>query len=472
MSGNLKMTVNVSLCGSIPRSQMNFCSPGRLRKLSANVNSAPKNRSCAPHLHSSAPSLESAPSTTTMTSRGMGEGMCSTKLSLPRQVSNDSISSHPINAPSPPPIIEPPSWAVAARGEARLEPICESLHLQSPVDLTSQAVFRIGRSQNSDVQLLHCTSSRRHAILFHHPNGSCYVVDCGSAHGTYVNGVRVKTEMQSMNNDGTPSTRPSGIILPHRVKKGALIRFGGPGAPTFILKSFAVRLDSLIEKVEETRKLNNISKDVIRVNSSSVPMTVANRNTIQNTSSDDALLTLNTRLNAIGSAARSIPSRSTLLSITSARLHAQLQSQSQTSSISFLKKRSIVSFDDENDLEREPNCMKRMKMTSSVESHQPMCGSFDLGDNQEIAIVSPSRQKPTLHFDFSKIRHVVSPTPLEESEPLSSESNLSTNGPKSILTAPFNLVLPSRKKSRRVKFSETLPEVFYPPSITPDSSSD
>ena len=146
------------------------------------------------------------------------------------------------------PDIEPPPWAIEAKGEARLEvrtgiaagvvlplcmhvfvvpvthnmssisplscvlstlsslylphiitiptkhqPVCESLGIQQPIDLTRRACFRVGRSPNSDVRLLHATSSRRHALLFHHPNGSCYVVDCGSAHGTYVNGVRVKS---------------------------------------------------------------------------------------------------------------------------------------------------------------------------------------------------------------------------------------------------------------------------------------
>lgn len=64
-------------------------------------------------------------------------------------------------------------------------------------------------------------------MLFHHSNGSCYVVDCGSAHGTYVNGARI------------PSPSNGGLVIPHKVKRGALVRFGGPGAPCFLLKSFS-----------------------------------------------------------------------------------------------------------------------------------------------------------------------------------------------------------------------------------------
>lgn len=111
------------------------------------------------------------------------------------------------------------------------QPIGETALTHPPVDLTIRKFLRIGRSPSSTLPLLHSTSSRRHAILFHHPNGSCYVTDCHSAHGTYVDGVRVK-----------PHPHP-----PKRVRRGALIRFGGPGAPTFVLKSFSVRLEEMVK---------------------------------------------------------------------------------------------------------------------------------------------------------------------------------------------------------------------------------
>jgi FHA domain len=127
---------------------------------------------------------------------------------------------------------------------------------QTSIDLTAKSAFRIGRSPNCDVQLIHATSSRRHAMVFHHSNGSCYVVDCGSAHGTFVNGRRI----------ACPAV--SGVVVPHKVRRGALVRFGGPGAPCFILKSLPLHL-------------NNINKD--------------------STHSEEARLVLrNTRLNALG----------------------------------------------------------------------------------------------------------------------------------------------------------------------------
>lgn len=469
------MTVNVSLCGSIPRSQMNtsFCS---------SKNSQNLNRTSLFRLRDLPPSNSSR----SCSSQSQTSAISSVKLCLPRQVSQESIV--PQNAPAPPPIIEPPSWAVAARGDARLEPVCESFNIQSPVDLTKQAVFRIGRAQNSDVQLLHCTSSRRHAILFHHPNGSCYIVDCGSAHGTYVNGVRVKTVMQGTNDESASTSSSSGIILPHRVKKGALIRFGGPGAPSFILKSFSVRLDSLVNSLEETTKVNvccnsNSLKDPsiarICLSSNTDRDHQSSSSSYQsNKGSLDALVTLNTRLNAIGNSSNSFPSKTgnQSLSLTSARLHAQLQPhRSQSSSaISFLKKRSVaVSFDDENDLEREIPCYKKVKMSTSAPSSGNSSGiKIESKDGMNIAIVSPSRQKPTLHFDFNSVeRPVVSPTPIEDNEPLFDLGTHESQGVKSILTTPLSIPSSIRRK-HRVIFSEKPPEVFYPPSVTPESSSD
>lgn len=169
------------------------------------------------------------------------------------------------------PSFDPPSWAVPAQGEARLEPICEAVGIQSAVDLTERAVYQVGRSPTSDVQLMHATSSRRHALLFHHSNGSCYVVDCASAHGTYVNGVRVN------------SSSKGGVVIPHRVRRGAIIRFGGPGAPSFMLKSFEFNLSdiknfevscqptlspsspSLVQVVRRNTRLNALGKTAMEV---------------------------------------------------------------------------------------------------------------------------------------------------------------------------------------------------------------
>ena len=117
-----------------------------------------------------------------------------------------------------------------------MQPVCESTGIQASIDLTTKNAFRIGRSPNCDVQLMHATSSRRHAMVFHHSNGSCYVIDCGSAHGTFVNGRRI----------ACPSA--TGVVVPYKVRRGAIVRFGGPGAPCYILKSLPSHLNSFENK--------------------------------------------------------------------------------------------------------------------------------------------------------------------------------------------------------------------------------
>ncbi|KAG7342641.1 FHA domain containing protein [Nitzschia inconspicua] len=201
-----QVKVNVRLCGSIPRTEM-------------------ENAYIKQQQHTQQ-RLE-----TSSSSDSIAQQLCS-QLSSFQQQRQFEQQQPPTSRTA---TFEPPSWAVPASGEARLEPVCDSVDRQGPVDLTSQAVFRVGRAPQSDVHLKHVTSSRRHAMLFHHTNGSCYLVDCGSAHGTYINGVRVT----SAPNDG--------VVVPHKVRRGSLIRFGGPGAPTFVLKSFAFALDELSE---------------------------------------------------------------------------------------------------------------------------------------------------------------------------------------------------------------------------------
>jgi hypothetical protein len=216
-----KMTVNVSLCGAIPRSTFSESA----HALSEKSRGAP----------------------TPLSPKTIGSKTPPPPLSLLKAVSQSEdsqdttmpqVSSFSSSRQQTIPVIEPPRWAVPAKRGARLEPVCEAVGTHVTVDLSIRSCFRIGRSPTSDVQLMHGTSSRRHALLFHHPNGHCYVVDCGSAHGTFVNGVRVRS---------TPS---AGMVAPHRVKRGALIRFGGPGAPSFVLKSFSVGFSYMVKDLE------------------------------------------------------------------------------------------------------------------------------------------------------------------------------------------------------------------------------
>jgi len=140
----------------------------------------------------------------------------------------------PQSCESAPIICTPPEWAVQAKGESRLEPIGDTAINHKSIELSSKRWFRIGRSPVSDIPLLHTTSSRNHALIFHHPNGACYIMDCKSVHGTYIDGVRMESYPHP----------------PKKVRRGALIRFGGPGSPTFVLKRFSNEFHSFVRDMD------------------------------------------------------------------------------------------------------------------------------------------------------------------------------------------------------------------------------
>lgn len=289
------------------------------------------------------------------------------------------------------------------------------------------------------MQLLHSASSRRHAVLFHHPNGSCYVVDCGSAHGTYVNGVQVKSSITSCG------------VLPQRVRKGALIRFGGVGAPSFILKSFTVETTSLLQNLQGTKAVSLLSK-------ANVIEDECKSSTLQ-TKSDfclDALVAFNTRLNSVGNASTLLPDND-VSALAAVRLRAHLNSSPR---VPILTKRTLVPYDGDND----EHDHKKLKLSNSSES-------IDSTDSIMIPFVSPTRQKTLFQFDDSMFdRPVVSPNPFEACD---HTPGLGKDISKGILTSALTLDLSSTSKKRKksVTFSSET-EVSFPLTVTPDSASD
>jgi len=59
-------------------------------------------------------------------------------------------------------------------------------------------------------------------------------MDCKSVHGTYIDGVRMEAYPHP----------------PRKVRRGALIRFGGPDAPTFVLKRFSNEFNSFVRDMD------------------------------------------------------------------------------------------------------------------------------------------------------------------------------------------------------------------------------
>lgn len=123
---------------------------------------------------------------------------------------------------------EAPSWASKPVWQVALCPIDGG----AEIDLSGDAVLKVGRSLSSCIQLPEITVSRKHAVILHHACGDTYVVDDGSAHGTYVNNVMLKAN------------------IPHKLRRGSLIKFGGESAPVFLFKAFE-KIERLLEDIDD-----------------------------------------------------------------------------------------------------------------------------------------------------------------------------------------------------------------------------
>lgn len=102
---------------------------------------------------------------------------------------------------------------------------------QYPVD--QKAFYLIGRNAAvCDLVLQHLSISRLHAAVVHHEQGATYLVDLRSAHGTFVDGLRL-----------TP-------LQPTLVAHGATIKFGG-SSRSYAFKAFESR-EQIAERVAAT----------------------------------------------------------------------------------------------------------------------------------------------------------------------------------------------------------------------------
>lgn len=210
MGASSKISVNVALCGSIPRSCLgNGCDT----KLAIRSNRADPTHS--------------------IPAAAGGSQSMTALVSLVES-------------------IDVPTWAVPASCDARLEPICNAIEHHPRLNLIQRASFLIGRSPTAQLQLLHKTCSRIHALLVHHTNGSFLLKDLESGHGTFVNGVAI----------------PKNVWF--KLKKGSLIRFGsGYDAPAFLFKSFCVGFDRMVSDLDHiSHALNTTSTSTITATAS------------------------------------------------------------------------------------------------------------------------------------------------------------------------------------------------------------
>ncbi|GBG68944.1 hypothetical protein CBR_g3643 [Chara braunii] len=61
------------------------------------------------------------------------------------------------------------------------------------IDVGLKSSYLIGRATGCDIVLDHASVSRQHALLVHHHTGKMMIKDLGSAHGTVVDGQRLRT---------------------------------------------------------------------------------------------------------------------------------------------------------------------------------------------------------------------------------------------------------------------------------------
>eukprot|EP00908_Phaeocystis_cordata_P015872 Transcript_27072.p2 GENE.Transcript_27072~~Transcript_27072.p2 ORF type:complete len:228 (-),score=38.82 Transcript_27072:473-1156(-) len=96
-----------------------------------------------------------------------------------------------------------PAWCVLPRQPCATRlAVHRGSELVEVVPLGLQASFVAGRSPDADVVLEHPSASRRHAAVLHHRSGAVYLLDLGSAHGTFLGGQRLPQHEPTLWADG------------------------------------------------------------------------------------------------------------------------------------------------------------------------------------------------------------------------------------------------------------------------------
>ncbi|KAE8891676.1 hypothetical protein PF005_g10671 [Phytophthora fragariae] len=128
----------------------------------------------------------------------------------------------PIDPPTVP--FPPPTWCLhnPPRSISLLDVYKEHVLIATQT-VDQKAFYLIGRNAAvCDIVLSHCSISRLHATIVHHEKGATYLVDLGSAHGTFVDGLRLTA------------------LQPTLVVHGSVLKFGG-SSRTYTFKSFDSR---------------------------------------------------------------------------------------------------------------------------------------------------------------------------------------------------------------------------------------
>ena len=115
---------------------------------------------------------------------------------------------NPLLPPAPPPTqnipnFTPPDWCTLPRGAPQLL-VWRAAALVETVPLGGRAYSVAGRLPECDIVLDHGSASRHHAVVLHHRSGAVYLLDLGSAHGTFLGNQRLPPREPMLWADGVP----------------------------------------------------------------------------------------------------------------------------------------------------------------------------------------------------------------------------------------------------------------------------
>lgn len=147
-------------------------------------------------------------------------------LQLPRLHLDTFVALPKFLAPIDPPTVPfpPPTWCLQKPPRAiSLLDVYKDHVLIATQTVDQKNFYLIGRNAAvCDIVLSHCSISRLHATIIHHEKGATYLVDLGSAHGTFVDGLRLTA------------------LQPTLVVHGSVLKFGG-SSRSYTFKTFESR---------------------------------------------------------------------------------------------------------------------------------------------------------------------------------------------------------------------------------------
>ncbi|OQR87645.1 hypothetical protein ACHHYP_08414 [Achlya hypogyna] len=136
---------------------------------------------------------------------------------------------------------QPPLWALPPSRKPTAVALIDVFKLNeviASVNVDTKSYFVFGRNALvCDIVLEHCSISRMHACLVHHADGSVYIVDLGSCHGTFMDAEKLEP------------------LRPTLITHGAQLRFG-VSSRSYRFKTFESR-EQIIHRLRNTVGLHD-----------------------------------------------------------------------------------------------------------------------------------------------------------------------------------------------------------------------